>query len=70
MPRLRPRREQAPTPQLEGAMARCLISHTGPGGWIERGLTVPLSHANVAVHPEWFELVAPIPTEGVKDNGE
>jgi hypothetical protein len=40
----------------DGAMARCLASHTSVGGWVERGDVVPLTHPNVARHPTHFEL--------------
>jgi hypothetical protein len=57
-------RPPLPQPQIPaGVMARVLTSHTGPGGWLERGLKVSLSHPNIAAQPDCFELCGPIPAE-------
>ena len=57
MPRLRKHQPDAPSVRLpDGAMARCLASHTGYGGWVERGDIVPLTHPNVARHLDCFEV--------------
>ena len=60
MPRLRPGAQKRPAPTAEfppGAFARCLATHTGRGGYVENGWTVPLDHPNLTAAPEHFEIV-------------
>ena len=46
---------------LEGVCARCVATHLGVGGFVERGDKVRLAHPNVALYPDRFELSGPIP---------
>ena len=60
MPRQRPRAQEHLEPLAQfptGAFARCLATHTGRGGYVENGWTVPLDHPNLTHAPEHFEIV-------------